>query len=81
MLRATRRAHEAVTLYRQALDADPTYAHAAARLGVTLENLGDPRGALEAYREFLQRGTVSATDRAAVEEKVRRLESGPRPSE
>src|SRR5262249_59954780 len=48
VLRATQRSREAVTLYRKALDADPTYAHAAARLGITLENLGDPAGALAA---------------------------------
>src|SRR5262245_38292691 len=74
VLRATRRADQAVDYYRRALDADPTYAHAAARLGVTLENLGDPRGALSAYREFLVRGTTSSTDRQAVEDKIRALE-------
>jgi tetratricopeptide (TPR) repeat protein len=74
VLRATRRADEAVALYRQALEADPTYSHAAARLGVTLENLGDPQGALSAYRDFLVRGTTSPTDRQAVENKVRMLE-------
>ena len=60
VLRATGRAREAVALYREALDADPTYAHAAARLGVTLENLGDRQGALAAY----QRAFAQANDQS-----------------
>jgi len=74
ILRATERTGEAVALYREALDADPTYSHAAARLGVTLENLGDRRGALDAYREFLVRGTTSSADRDAVLKKVETLD-------
>ena len=69
------RDQDAIDLYRQALAADPLYAHAAGRLGVTLEARGDRRGALEAYREYLRRGATSAADRAAVEEKIRALES------
>jgi hypothetical protein len=38
---------------------------------VTLENLGDSRGALDAYREFLVRGTTSPADRDAVLKKVK----------
>src|SRR5207249_6642131 len=74
VLRATNRTNEAVGVYREALDADPTYSHAAARLGVTLENLGDRQGPLAAYRVFLARGTTSPTDRAAVLKKAQSLE-------
>jgi protein O-mannosyl-transferase len=76
VLRARGHADEAIALYRQALASDATYTHAAARLGVALEALGDTAGALAAYREYLSRGPESATDRAAVEEKVRLLSAG-----
>jgi Flp pilus assembly protein TadD len=69
------RDQEAIDLYQRALEADPLYAHAAGRLGVTLEGRGDARGALAAYREYLRRGATSEADRAAVEEKIRSLES------
>jgi Tfp pilus assembly protein PilF len=69
------RDQDAIDLYRRALEADPLYAHAAGRLGVTLEGRGDTRGALAAYREYLRRGATSDADRAAVEAKIRRLES------
>jgi Flp pilus assembly protein TadD len=66
---------QAIALYRQALASDASYSHAAARLGVALEARGDTAGALTAYREYLARGPESATDRAAVEEKIRLLSS------
>jgi Flp pilus assembly protein TadD len=71
--RARGDADQAIALYRRALASDPAYAHAAARLGVALEARGDTTGALAAYRDYLARGAESATDRAAVEEKIRRL--------
>jgi Tfp pilus assembly protein PilF len=71
--RARGDADQAIALYHQALASDPAYAHAAARLGVALEARGDTTGALAAYRDYLARGAESATDRAAVEEKIRRL--------
>ena len=64
---------EAIVLYRRALASDAGYAHAAARLGLVLETRGDRAGALAAYRDYLARGPDSPTDRAAVEEKIRRL--------
>lgn len=79
VLRARGRVDEAIALYRQALASDPAYSHAAARLGVTLEARGDAAGALAAYRDYLSRGPESPTDRAAVEEKVRRLSGGAGP--
>jgi Tfp pilus assembly protein PilF len=75
LARAAGRDEDAIDLYRRALAVDPLYAHAAGRLGVTLEGRGDRRGALAAYREYLRRGAASAADRAAVEEKIRSLES------
>jgi Tfp pilus assembly protein PilF len=75
LARAAGRVEDAVDLYRRALQADPLYAHAAGRLGVTLEGRGDARGALAAYHEYLRRGATSDADRAAVEEKIRSLES------
>lgn len=71
--RALGDADQAIALYRRALASDASYAHAAARLGVALESRGDTAGALAAYREYLARGAESPTDRAAVEEKIRRL--------
>ncbi len=64
---------EAIALYRRALASDASYAHAAARLGLVLETRGDTTGAIAAYRDYLARGPDSPTDRAAVEEKIRRL--------
>jgi Flp pilus assembly protein TadD len=64
---------EAIVLYRRALASDASYAHAAARLGLVLETRGDTTGALAAYRDYLARGPDSPADRAAVEEKIRRL--------
>ena len=64
---------EAIVLYRRALASDASYAHAAARLGLVLETRGDRAGALAAYRDYLARGPDSPADRAAVEEKIRRL--------
>ena len=64
---------EAIALCRRALASDASYAHAAARLGLVLEARGDRAGALAAYRDYLARGPDSPTDRAAVEEKIRRL--------
>lgn len=75
LARAAGRDQDAIDLYRRALAADPVYAHAAGRLGVTLEGRGDRQGALDAYREYLRRGATSPVDRAAVEEKIRTLES------
>jgi Tfp pilus assembly protein PilF len=76
--RARGDADQAIALYRQALASDPVYAHAAARLGVALEARGDTTGALAAYRDYLARGAESATDRVAVEEKIRRLSAAGR---
>jgi Tfp pilus assembly protein PilF len=73
--RAAGRADEAIALYRRALASDSEYAHAAGRLGVALEEQGNLKGALEAYREYLSRGPQSDADRVAVEAKVRDLEA------
>ncbi len=73
--RASGAADEAIGLYRRALASDPGYAHAAGRLGVALENQGDLRGALTAYRDYLARGAESDADRVAVEAKIQSLES------
>jgi len=75
ILRARGHTEEALPLYRLALASDPAYAHAAVRLGVALENGGDPRGAALAYREYLRRGAASEADAAAVRGKIEALEA------
>ncbi len=74
VLRATDRTAEAKPLYLAALASDPGYAHAAARLGVTLEGEGDLIGALDAYRQYLDRGPASPEQDQAVRDKITEIE-------
>ena len=74
LLRATDRTAEAKPLYLAALASDPGYAHAASRLGVTLEGEGDLIGALDAYRQYLDRGPASPEQDQAVRDKITEIE-------
>ncbi|MCZ6697104.1 MAG: tetratricopeptide repeat protein, partial [Acidobacteria bacterium] len=74
VLRATDRTAEAKPLYLQALASDPGYAHAAVRLGVTLEGEGDLTGALDAYRQYLDRGAAEPEQERSVRDRITEIE-------
>jgi protein O-GlcNAc transferase len=50
---AESRVREACALYRRAIEADPAHAPGYLNLGAALEALGEPEGAVEAYRALL----------------------------
>jgi Tfp pilus assembly protein PilF len=76
-LYAAGRMDEAATEYRVAMDLEPFWADVPLRLGLTLDNLGQPQRALSMYRLYLERAPrrqAQTIDR--VRQRVAAIEAG-----
>ena len=80
MVEAARgRPRDALKYFNNALQKDPTYAPAMLNLGITYQQLNDPRTALQRYREFLA-SQPRSTRQKEIEDMARQLDSDLNPT-